>query len=198
MKAIYHWLRAGLLSGLLLLVVGSAMVYLLSERLLRRTYAEPRIDISVPSDSHSVLEGRRLALIRGCSGGCHGMQIEGWGVHCQTRIVGKNDVGLDVGVIVDVPAVGNVMPIPPDTITDRSSHKRYLKMAAMLPNSVVRSGCVGSSRIHNAQAGVDRGRYLGRDVPFDRQPHFDRSAAAPKRPLPRNYVAIVVEHLSNW
>ncbi len=77
MKAIYHWLRAGLLSGLLLLVVGSAMVYLLSERLLRRTYAEPRIDISVPSDSHSVLEGRRLALIRGCSGGCHGMQIEG-------------------------------------------------------------------------------------------------------------------------
>lgn len=77
MKDILHWLRLGFLSVVLLLVVAGAIVYLLSERVLRRTYTEPQVDILVPSDSQSVLEGHRLALIRGCSGGCHGANIEG-------------------------------------------------------------------------------------------------------------------------
>jgi len=77
MKEILRWLRIGLLSGLLLLLGAGAIVYLLSELIVRRTYAEPRVDIVVPSDSQSVLEGHRLALVRGCSGGCHGANTEG-------------------------------------------------------------------------------------------------------------------------
>jgi cytochrome c553 len=77
MKDILHGLRLGFLSVVLLLVVAGAIVYLLSERVLRRTYSEPRVGIPVPNDSQSVLEGHRLALIRGCSGGCHGVNIEG-------------------------------------------------------------------------------------------------------------------------
>jgi mono/diheme cytochrome c family protein len=77
MKVILYWLRLGFVAVLLLLVVASAIVYLLSERLLRRRYTEPRVDILVPSDSQSVIEGHRLAQVRGCAGGCHGADIEG-------------------------------------------------------------------------------------------------------------------------
>jgi cytochrome c553 len=76
-RKVARWLRIGLLSGLLLLVGAAAIVYLLSELALRRTYTEPRVDIVVPSDSQSVLEGHRLAQVRGCSGGCHGANTEG-------------------------------------------------------------------------------------------------------------------------
>jgi carboxymethylenebutenolidase len=72
-----RWLRIGLLSIVVLLLAGGAIVYVLSERLLSRIYIEPRIDILVPSDSESIKEGHRLARIRGCSGGCHGTEIEG-------------------------------------------------------------------------------------------------------------------------
>jgi len=77
MKRILRWLRIGLLAVVLLLVVAGAIIYLLSERLLRRTYTEPRVDIAVPSDSESVREGHRLAVIRGCSRDCHGSEIQG-------------------------------------------------------------------------------------------------------------------------
>jgi mono/diheme cytochrome c family protein len=77
MKRILRWLRLGVLSIVVLLVAAGAIVYLLSERLLRRTYVVPRVEIAVPSDSQSVLEGHRLAMVRGCSGGCHGTNIEG-------------------------------------------------------------------------------------------------------------------------
>jgi cytochrome c553 len=77
MKGALRWLRIGFFSVFLLLVVAGAVIYLLSERILRRAYPEPRIDIVVPSDSQSSIEGRRLSMIRGCSGGCHGMEIEG-------------------------------------------------------------------------------------------------------------------------
>jgi len=72
-----RWLRIGLLSIVLGSVLLGAIVYLLSERILRRTYPEPAVDIPVPGDSASVSEGHRLALVRGCSGGCHGRGIEG-------------------------------------------------------------------------------------------------------------------------
>ncbi|HEY3011304.1 MAG TPA: cytochrome c [Gemmatimonadales bacterium] len=72
-----RWLRLGCLSGTVLLVVGSLSIYLLSERIRRRTYAEPVVAIVVPGDSQSIVEGQRLAAVRGCSGGCHGTEIEG-------------------------------------------------------------------------------------------------------------------------
>lgn len=77
MKRILRWLRIGLLSIVLASVLVGAIVYLLSERLLRRTYTEPAVNIAVPSDSASVQEGYRLAMVRGCSGGCHGVGIAG-------------------------------------------------------------------------------------------------------------------------
>ena len=77
MKRFLRWLRIGLLSIVLASVLVGAIVYLLSERLLRRTYTEPAVNIAVPSDSGSVQEGYRLAMVRGCSGGCHGMGIAG-------------------------------------------------------------------------------------------------------------------------
>ena len=77
MKSIFHWLRIGLFSVVLLLVVASGVVYVLSERILHRTYTEPRVDIAVPGDSQSVIEGHRLSMVRGCSSDCHGMEIEG-------------------------------------------------------------------------------------------------------------------------
>lgn len=76
MTAVLRWLRLGFFSLVLLLVLAGLIVYLLSERVLRRTYAEPAVHITVPSDSASVREGRRLVLIRGCAT-CHGGNLEG-------------------------------------------------------------------------------------------------------------------------
>jgi cytochrome c553 len=74
-------MRRWIVRGLLILVgiglIGSALVYGLSERIIRKTYREPLVDVDVPADSLSIAEGRRLAQIRGCSGGCHGSEIEG-------------------------------------------------------------------------------------------------------------------------
>ena len=76
MKRIMRWLRFGALSVVLLLVLGSAIVYLLSERILRRAYTEPRVEIAVPGDPISMREGHRLALIHGCAT-CHGADVNG-------------------------------------------------------------------------------------------------------------------------
>ena len=77
MKRPLRWIGIGLgtLSGLL--VVAYAIAYVLSERILRRTYAIPAVTLSVPTDGASIAEGRRLATIRGCVGGCHGKNGEG-------------------------------------------------------------------------------------------------------------------------
>ena len=77
MKRVLRLLRIGLLSAGLLLVLAGAIVYVLSERILHRSYAEPRVGIAVPSDPASISEGHRLAMIRGCANGCHGAGIEG-------------------------------------------------------------------------------------------------------------------------
>jgi cytochrome c553 len=77
MKRILYWFRLGFLSVVLLLAVAGAIVYLVSERLLRKTYAVQGVAVVVPSDSQSVSEGHRLARVRGCSGGCHGADVEG-------------------------------------------------------------------------------------------------------------------------
>jgi cytochrome c553 len=76
MKRIMRWLRFLALSVVVLLVLGSAFVYILSERILRRAYTEPRVEIAVPVDSTSTSEGHRLALIHGCAS-CHGADVNG-------------------------------------------------------------------------------------------------------------------------
>lgn len=76
-KSLRTWtLRiAGGLLALLLLALGG--LYLLSERILDRDYRVDVHAVSVPDDSAAVAEGRRLARLRGCFGGCHGEGTEG-------------------------------------------------------------------------------------------------------------------------
>ena len=40
-------------------------------------YAIPTVALSIPTDPASIIEGRRLATVRGCVGGCHGKEAEG-------------------------------------------------------------------------------------------------------------------------
>lgn len=77
MNRVLRWLRFGLLSVLILLLVAVAVVYILAEIKLRHRYAVPSDPIAVPTDSSSIAEGLRLARLRGCAGGCHGDNIEG-------------------------------------------------------------------------------------------------------------------------
>jgi mono/diheme cytochrome c family protein len=77
MPRLLRWLRNVLLGLLGLVVLAAGVLYFLSERIVHRTYREPLVNLAVPTDSQSIAEGRRLATVRGCSGGCHGSLIEG-------------------------------------------------------------------------------------------------------------------------
>ena len=77
MKRLLRWfgMTLGCLAGLV--ITAYAVLYVLSERVLRHTYEIPAVAISIPTDAASIIEGRRLATIHGCFGGCHGKQAEG-------------------------------------------------------------------------------------------------------------------------
>ena len=77
MARFVRWSVVVLTSLLALIVVAYGVVYVLSERILRRTYDVPSITISLPTDGESIAEGRRLATIRGCFNGCHGKEAHG-------------------------------------------------------------------------------------------------------------------------
>lgn len=77
MKRLLRWIGVGLGIAAGLAIVAYAVVFAVSERVLTHTYAVPAVAISIPSDPASIIEGRRLATIRGCIGGCHGKQAEG-------------------------------------------------------------------------------------------------------------------------
>jgi len=77
MKRLLRWIGVILatLAGIACFAYG--IVYVLSERVLRHVYEVPRAALSVPTDVASIAEGRRLAVVRGCFGGCHGKEGEG-------------------------------------------------------------------------------------------------------------------------
>src|SRR5437764_9192440 len=77
MKRLLRWIGVGAASLAGLLIVVCALVYLLSERMLRRTYEIPALSLAVPTDRASIVEGRRLATVHGCFNGCHGKNAEG-------------------------------------------------------------------------------------------------------------------------
>ena len=54
-----------------------AYVYYASGQLMRRTYSVGPVSLYLPVDAASLAEGKRLATIRGCHGGCHGRTLEG-------------------------------------------------------------------------------------------------------------------------
>ena len=76
MKRFLRWtgIAAGGLVGLLL--IACAVLYLLSERALRRTYPIPAVTLTVPTDAAAVAEGQRLTAIHDCFG-CHGKEGAG-------------------------------------------------------------------------------------------------------------------------
>ena len=77
MKRLLHWIGIALASLVGLVIVAYVVAYVLSERILRRVYPVPTVAISLPTDPAAIAEGRRLATVRGCFGGCHGKEAEG-------------------------------------------------------------------------------------------------------------------------
>ena len=77
MKRLLRWIGVGSGSVAGLAIAAYAVVYVLSERVLQHTYAPPAVEISIPTDSASTTEGRRLATVHGCLGGCHGKRAQG-------------------------------------------------------------------------------------------------------------------------
>jgi cytochrome c553 len=77
MKRLLKWIGLGFGGLVALGFVAYVVVYVLSERVLRHVYAVPTVAISIPTDPASIVEGQRLATIRGCFGGCHGKHAQG-------------------------------------------------------------------------------------------------------------------------
>jgi cytochrome c553 len=77
MRRFLRWIGIGLATVAALAIVAYAVVYVLSERVLRHPYPVPATALSIPSDAASLTEGKRLATIRGCFSGCHGREMEG-------------------------------------------------------------------------------------------------------------------------
>ncbi|HXJ30188.1 MAG TPA: cytochrome c, partial [Gemmatimonadales bacterium] len=77
MRRFLRWARNVLLALVAIVLVAYGVIYFLSQRTLRHAYGEPLVSLTIPSDSASLAEGKRLAQLRGCSGGCHGHEIEG-------------------------------------------------------------------------------------------------------------------------
>lgn len=77
MKTIFKWIRitVGSLLGILLLAL--ALIYVSSGITVNKTYEVAASPITLPTDSASLAEGKRLALIRGCYNGCHGKALDG-------------------------------------------------------------------------------------------------------------------------
>lgn len=76
MRRLLRWIRNAMIALAAGIVIGLAVVYLLSERVVRRTYSESMAAIAVPTDAASIAEGERLSWIRGCHG-CHGADLSG-------------------------------------------------------------------------------------------------------------------------
>lgn len=77
MKRVLRWIGIALASVAGLAVIAYAVLYVLSENALHRTYPVPAVSLSIPSDAESIREGQRLATVRGCLPGCHGKSGEG-------------------------------------------------------------------------------------------------------------------------
>jgi len=90
MKKVLRWIgfAFGVLAGLA--VVAYAILYVLSERIMRRTWEAPVVALTIPTDRGSIEEGRRLAYIHGCFADCHGKAGEG-------------------GVLLDKPAIARLV-----------------------------------------------------------------------------------------
>jgi cytochrome c553 len=77
MRPVLRWALKGLLAIVALALIVSGLVCALSEHTMRHVYREPLPGPIPPAGVGAIADGRRLAQLRGCSGGCHGTEIEG-------------------------------------------------------------------------------------------------------------------------
>jgi len=77
MRRVLRWVAWSVAASFLLGLLLAGAVYVGSERILRRRYAVGLPAVTLPTDSTALLEGERLARVRGCFGGCHGERFEG-------------------------------------------------------------------------------------------------------------------------
>jgi cytochrome c553 len=77
MKRLFRWIGIALLTVAALGVIGLGVIYVLSERVLARTYGIPPAAVRIPADPGELPEGQRLATVHGCLNSCHGKQGEG-------------------------------------------------------------------------------------------------------------------------
>lgn len=77
MNRLLRWSGLALGTVVALAIIAFGVVYMLSERILGRTYEVPIVAVSIPTDPAAILEGRRLATVHGCFADCHGKQGEG-------------------------------------------------------------------------------------------------------------------------
>jgi len=76
MRRVLKW--AGMVLGglIVLLLVGFAVVFVITDGRINRTYSVEPAAIAVPSDSASIARGRHITVTRGCMD-CHGDNLEG-------------------------------------------------------------------------------------------------------------------------
>ncbi len=77
MKRIARWAGIALGALVVVIVVAYGAIYFASERAMRHPYSAVSAALNIPTDAASIAEGRRLAITRGCYGGCHGKEAEG-------------------------------------------------------------------------------------------------------------------------
>ncbi len=76
-RRILKWVGIALGGVVLLVLLAWAFAFFYVERVLNKQHDVPSHSVAVPSDSAAIAEGKRLATIRGCYGGCHGPEAEG-------------------------------------------------------------------------------------------------------------------------
>jgi mono/diheme cytochrome c family protein len=76
MSRVLRWLRNAVIGMIALVLLAAVAVFAMSEIALRRSFPVRGTAVAVPADSASIVEGERLARIRGCPG-CHESRLEG-------------------------------------------------------------------------------------------------------------------------
>jgi len=88
MRKVLKWI--GIVMGVLVLLIAAAMivVYITTDSRMNQLYAVTPSAVSIPADSGSILEGKRLVLLKGCTE-CHGMDMAGDTVFDESFIIGQ-------------------------------------------------------------------------------------------------------------
>jgi len=76
MPKLLRWTRTVVVALALVAGIAWLVVYVLSERILRRPWVVPESAIAVPEGSQAVARGKHIAVTRGCPG-CHRSRLEG-------------------------------------------------------------------------------------------------------------------------